>query len=173
MAFGLVDEVVHNNDDGQKFCRLSSFCRMQEVLLTLPIELDRLHSWGSLHPGSFFASPISFAFGALVLECSHLWSQLCLAIISENSAVVDVVEVEEAKTTLHWSCRSQQRLQVSAQERRARLVRQEVLVHRDPAIATRDRSLGTRKEKEVGFLLGFLYNPTRTLPCNSIRTPTL
>jgi hypothetical protein len=48
MAFGLVDEVVLDNDDGQKLCRLSSFCRMQEVLLTLPTELDGLHIQGSL-----------------------------------------------------------------------------------------------------------------------------
>jgi hypothetical protein len=44
--------------------------------------------------------------------------------------------------------------------------------------SVRDRSPGTckgatRRENEVGLLLGFLYDPTRTLPCNPTRTPTL
>jgi hypothetical protein len=48
----------------------------------------------SLHPGRFFASPINFAFGVLVLECSHLRSQLSLIIISDHSVKADVVEVD-------------------------------------------------------------------------------
>jgi len=40
----------------------------------------------------------------------------------------------------------------------------------DPEVPT--RKLPARKE-EVGLLLRFLFNPTRTLPCNPTKTPTL